>query len=500
MKNYLIISLLFLSLGFSQKEYHYNHIIEMNNGLWTEKFSEKPITGRVYIKFGEKDNLKKVYFGNLLNGKKDGRWTIWFDNGRRSSEGTYKDGKEDGLFTEWYENGKKEIEITIKDGEIDGLMTQWYKNGQKLSERTYKNGKEDGLYTQWFENGQKEYEKTFKNGEIDGLETTWSENGKKKTEVTFKNGEINGLWTEWFENGQKETEGTYKDGIKKGLWTSWVITDDEFGCFIGLKIQSNDILNDKVLKTIKEIKDTIDNSIPFSLYSSSIIDEVFYQNEDGLLFIEDMFPDLNRLKLTEIEKQEIIEHIQQRESLRNVFLSLENNYTTVLINTNEILPKEIEIIKKTVEQYETDNIEIDVYVPSKIQLEGDMKSPDVLRSIEEIKQFLMNNYNVEYSLSFSDYIKDLHYTVMDYDPDYKVIPESRDKIQNLLTMYSMSGDPEDFSYFVDYDYSKSNILFYLPDKSELEKSKMVWELKKFIDELTLIKNSYIITYPKYEYF
>ena len=183
-----------------------------------------------------------------------------------------------------------------------------------------------------------------------------------------------------------------------------------------------------------------------------------------------------------------------------MFLSLENNYTTVLINTNEILPKEIEIIKKTVEQYETDNIEIDVYVPSKIQLEGDMKSPDVLRSIEEIKQFLMNNYNVEYSLSFSDYIKDLHYTVMDYDPDYKVIPESRDKIQNLLTMYSMSGDPEDFSYFVDYDYSKSNILFYLPDKSELEKSKMVWELKKFIDELTLIKNSYIITYPKYEYF
>ena len=54
MKNYIIISLLFLSLGFSQKEYNYNYIIEMNNGLWTEKFSEKPITGRVYIKFGEK--------------------------------------------------------------------------------------------------------------------------------------------------------------------------------------------------------------------------------------------------------------------------------------------------------------------------------------------------------------------------------------------------------------------------------------------------------------
>ena len=59
MKNYLIISLLFLSLGFSQKEYNYNDIINMDNGLWTEKFSEKPITGRVYIKVGKKNKLKK---------------------------------------------------------------------------------------------------------------------------------------------------------------------------------------------------------------------------------------------------------------------------------------------------------------------------------------------------------------------------------------------------------------------------------------------------------
>ena len=64
----------------------------MDNGLWTEKFSEKPISGNVYITFGEKDNLKKVYFGNLLNGKKDGRWTIWYKNGKKKSEETWKDG------------------------------------------------------------------------------------------------------------------------------------------------------------------------------------------------------------------------------------------------------------------------------------------------------------------------------------------------------------------------------------------------------------------------
>ena len=140
MKNYLIISLLFLSLGFSQKEYNYNDIIEMNNGLWTEKFSDKPITGKVYGYFGEVQPLKKVYMGNLLKGKKEGRWTRWFNNGRKSSKGFYKNGEIDGLVTEWYENGQKDLEGTYKDGKLDGFFTYWYKNGQKESEKTFKDG------------------------------------------------------------------------------------------------------------------------------------------------------------------------------------------------------------------------------------------------------------------------------------------------------------------------------------------------------------------------
>ena len=63
MKNYLIISLLFLSLGFSQKEYNFNDLIKMDNGLYTVKFSDKPISGKVYGYFGEVQPLKKLYMG-----------------------------------------------------------------------------------------------------------------------------------------------------------------------------------------------------------------------------------------------------------------------------------------------------------------------------------------------------------------------------------------------------------------------------------------------------
>lgn len=70
MRKYLIISLLlFLSVGLSQQEYNLNDLIEMDNGLWTVKFSDEPITGKVYSYFGESKPYKKVYIGHVRNGK-----------------------------------------------------------------------------------------------------------------------------------------------------------------------------------------------------------------------------------------------------------------------------------------------------------------------------------------------------------------------------------------------------------------------------------------------
>ena len=113
----------------------------MDNWLYTEKFSDEPITGKVYRNFGEKDNLKKVYMGNLLNGGRKGRWIIWYDNGQKKSEGTYKDGRPNGLYTEWNESGQKLIQITYKDGKVNGLFTQWNEGGWKEGESTWKDNK-----------------------------------------------------------------------------------------------------------------------------------------------------------------------------------------------------------------------------------------------------------------------------------------------------------------------------------------------------------------------
>ena len=46
----------------------------------------------------------------------------------------------------------------------------------------------------------------------------------------------------------------------------------------------------------------------------------------------------------------------------------------------------------------------------------------------------------------------MHKVIMDNNPKYYSIPDSRKKINNLFTMYSISGDPEDFESLINYSY------------------------------------------------
>ena len=103
----------------------------MDNGLWTVKFSDEPITGKVYGYFGEVSNSKKVYIGELVNGEKEGRWKAYYHStGKKMYDHNFKNGELDGIWTEWYENGQREREETYEDGEFI-KSTSWDKYGNK---------------------------------------------------------------------------------------------------------------------------------------------------------------------------------------------------------------------------------------------------------------------------------------------------------------------------------------------------------------------------------
>jgi len=517
---------LITSVSFSQSKVNINNLVQYGDKMFEEN-DDKSYTGIVFDL--DKSTGNKVMEGRYKDGLEDGKWILWYKDGQKNIEKTYKNGKEegqftrwykngnlevegfrindtwDGEFTEWYENGNKKEEGTWELTKYDdgynigyynqkiGKWTSWYKNGEKKLEETYKNGKEEGQLTRWYENGNLEVEGLRINDTWDGEFTEWYENGDVKEETIFENGRIVEQLThfiDYYSNGQIKEKGILKNKKKVGVWTSWELSGSTFGYFIGIKIKSNELLNYNTLNTIKVISTNLNSN--YGLFS--LLTEVFYQNNDGFFEIKNMLSDLNRLQLSTTEQQQIIEHTQERESLKNIFFSLNNNYTTILISSNVLSSMELEHIKNTIEQYNTDHIELSIYVPSQIQLEGDIKSPEVLKYIGEIEHFLQNNYNIEYSLSFSDYLKDIHCVIMGNDPKYRIIPDSKIKIERLLKMYSMSGDPDDFSHLVNYDFSKTNILFYLPDKSIIKSGEMELGMENFLNK-SLIENYKIVTHP-----
>ena len=117
MKNYLIILLLILSVGFCQR---LSEVIETY----------------------ENGNIKSItYHKKTRDGIQKVKEERYYEKGEKEFEGSYKDGERGGLDTWWYENGLKEREGYFWDGSSDGLWKYWYENGQKKEERIFMDGK-----------------------------------------------------------------------------------------------------------------------------------------------------------------------------------------------------------------------------------------------------------------------------------------------------------------------------------------------------------------------
>ena len=91
-------------------------------------------------------------------------------------------------------------------------------------------------------------------------------------------------------------------------------------------------------------------------------------------------------------------------------------------------------------------------VDIRVRIEGDLKDPTTLQDMSTLQSFMEKNEQVSTSFSIADVVKQMHRTVMNDDKNYEIIPDNRGKINNLFTMYSMSGNPEDFEALVDYEY------------------------------------------------
>jgi len=117
-----------------------------------------------------------------------------------------------------------------------------------------------------------------------------------------------------------------------------------------------------------------------------------------------------------------------------------------------------------------------------MKIDGDLKDPKTLNQMMKIQNYLETIPTINTTLSIADIIAEMHKVIMDDHTAYNTIPDKREKINNLFTIYSMSGDPSDFESLINYDYTEGLITAMMHSVSTTDVIQIANKIENFLDE------------------
>jgi len=120
--------------------------------------SDSPVTGWIKKQPGRYQNKSLL---QVVDGRLDGPWVEFFQNGQICIKGSYKNGEKNGMQECWYENGQKEAEI-IFDGTGVVTIKRWKPNGELCPETQVHGG--NGKAVSYNKDGAPEAIYTYKDG------------------------------------------------------------------------------------------------------------------------------------------------------------------------------------------------------------------------------------------------------------------------------------------------------------------------------------------------
>ena len=121
-----------------------------------------------------------------------------------------------------------------------------------------------------------------------------------------------------------------------------------------------------------------------------------------------------------------------------------------------------------------------------VVVEGDkkdvFKSPDLLRHIEGLQEYVDDMRYVGGSRSIVDYIKNMNKTLHAGDDKFDVIPASAAQVGEYLFLFSISGRPQQLDEMVDYDYRQGLVTFAIKTDHTQTLKDIIDDTKKYIDK------------------
>jgi len=128
-----------------------------------------------------------------------------------------------------------------------------------------------------------------------------------------------------------------------------------------------------------------------------------------------------------------------------------------------------------------------------VVVEGDIKSPEVLKQVDQIQEFLNGREGIGYTMAITDFVKLMNQSMNGGDPAYYKIPDSRELVSQYLLLYSWESSDGYLDSYVDYDYQTAQIVVRLNTMDVYYMVDLQKELNQFLDE-----NIHVENHPKSE--
>ena len=115
----------------------------IRNELWYKKFSDIPFTGEI-------TGLDQ---GSMKDGKRNGIWNFYWENGQLFFKIRYKNGIRVGRKVSYYPSGKLMSESNFNNDDLEGLTIYYHENGQIQRIGNHKNHEKVGEWIYYNSDG-----------------------------------------------------------------------------------------------------------------------------------------------------------------------------------------------------------------------------------------------------------------------------------------------------------------------------------------------------------
>ena len=106
-------------------------------------------------------------------GRRDGRWTSFYRDGKKAEERTYLADQLSGPARAWHDNGRLSAEYRFVAGVKQGIELNWFRDGTlRYRMDSFAAGRRNGLENRWFSSGQMQQEFLFLSGRVERSDAT----------------------------------------------------------------------------------------------------------------------------------------------------------------------------------------------------------------------------------------------------------------------------------------------------------------------------------------